>query len=33
VSHRAALLDQAVDGAVEKLIRTLDSTLGRREGR
>jgi hypothetical protein len=33
VSHRAALLDQAVDGAVEKLIRTLDSTLGRRESR
>jgi hypothetical protein len=32
-SHRAALLDQAVDGAVEKLIRTLDSTLGRRESR
>jgi ribosome-associated translation inhibitor RaiA len=29
VSHQAATLDQAVDGAVEKLERSLDSTLGR----
>ena len=29
VSHQAASLDQAVDGAVEKLQRSLDSTLGR----
>jgi len=29
VSHQAATLEQAVDGAAEKLKRTLDSTLGR----
>lgn len=29
VSHQAATLDQAVDGAVGKLRRSLDSTLGR----
>ena len=29
VSHRAATPEQAVDGAVEKLKRSLDSTLGR----
>lgn len=29
VSHRAATLEQAVDGAVEKLKRSLNSTLGR----
>lgn len=27
-SHQAATLEQAVDGAVEKLKRSLDSTLG-----
>lgn len=29
VSHQAANLEQAVEGAVEKLKRSLDSTLGR----
>lgn len=29
VSDQAATLEQAVDGAVEKLTRSLDSTLGR----
>jgi ribosome-associated translation inhibitor RaiA len=29
VSHQAATLEQAVDGAVEKLKRSLDNTLGR----
>lgn len=29
VSHQAATLEQAVDGAAEKLKRYLDSTLGR----
>ena len=29
VSDRAATLERAVDGAVEKLTRSLDSTLGR----
>lgn len=29
VSHQAATLEQAVDGAAEKLKRSLDSTLGR----
>lgn len=29
VSDRAATIEQAVDGAVEKLTRSLDSTLGR----
>ena len=29
VSHQAATLEQAVEGAVEKLKRSLDSTLGR----
>ena len=29
VRHQAATLEQAVDGAVEKLQRSLDSTLGR----
>jgi len=33
VSHQAATLEQALDGAVEKLKRALDSTLGRLEGR
>jgi len=28
VSHQAATLEQALDGAVEKLKRSLDSTLG-----
>jgi len=32
-SHRAATLEQAVDGAVEKLKRSLDSTLGRLDKR
>ncbi len=30
VSDQAATLEQAVDGAVEKLTRSLDSTLGRK---
>lgn len=29
VSHQAATLEQAVDGAAEKLKRSLESTLGR----
>lgn len=29
VSHRAASLEQAIDGAAEKLRRTLDRSLGR----
>lgn len=29
VSHQAATLDQAVDGAAEKLKKSLESTLGR----
>lgn len=33
VSHQAATLEQAVEGAADKLTRTLDSTLGRLEGR
>lgn len=33
VSHQAATLDQAVDGAIEKLERVLDSTLGRLSNR
>lgn len=32
-SHRAATLELAVDGAVEKLKRSLDSTLGRLDTR
>jgi len=30
VTHRAATLDQAVDGAADKLTRLIESTLGRR---
>lgn len=33
VSHQAATLEQAVDGAVEKLKRSLDSTLRRLDSR
>jgi len=33
VSHHAATLEQAVDGAVEKLKRSLESTLGRLDKR
>lgn len=33
VSHQAATLEQAVDGAVQKLKRSLDSTLGRLDSR
>ncbi len=33
VSYEAATLDQAVDGAIEKLKRSLDSTLGRLDTR
>ncbi len=29
VSHAAATLDQAIDGAVEKLKRSIESTLGK----
>ena len=32
-SHQAATLEQALDGAVEKLRRSLDSTLGRLDNR
>ena len=28
VSHQAATVDEAIDGAIGKLIRTIDSTLG-----
>jgi len=30
VTHKAAALDQAVDGAADKLARLIESTLGRR---
>lgn len=33
VSHQAASFEQAVNGAVEKLKRSLDSTLGRLDSR
>jgi ribosome-associated translation inhibitor RaiA len=33
VSHQAGTLEQAVNGAVEKLKRSLDSTLGRLDSR
>ncbi len=33
VSHQAATLEQAVDGATEKMKRSLDSTLGRAANR
>lgn len=33
VSHLAATLDQAVDGAIDKLIRSIDKTLGRLDSR
>ncbi len=33
VSYEAATLDQAVDGAIEKLKHSLDSTLGRLDTR
>jgi ribosome-associated translation inhibitor RaiA len=33
VSHQAATLEQAVEGAVEKLKRSLESTLGRLDKR
>jgi len=33
VSHQAETLEQAVDGAVEKLKRSLESTLGRLDDR
>lgn len=28
VSHQAATLEQAIDGSIDKLIRSIDSTLG-----
>ena len=31
VTHQAATLDQAVDGAADKLTRLIESTLGRRQ--
>jgi hypothetical protein len=31
VTHTAASLDKAVDGAVDKLARMIESTLGRTE--
>jgi hypothetical protein len=33
VTHFAATVEQALDGAADKLQRTIDSTLGRLEGR
>jgi ribosome-associated translation inhibitor RaiA len=30
VSHHAATMEQAVDGAVSKLMRSIDTTLGKR---
>ncbi len=33
VTHEAATLERAVDGAVEKLIRAIDTTLGRLDNR
>lgn len=33
VTHQAATLDQAVDGAADKLVRLIESTLGRRHDR
>jgi len=33
VTHQAATLDQAVDGAADKLSRLIESTLGRRHDR
>jgi ribosome-associated translation inhibitor RaiA len=29
VSHQAATMEQAVDGAVDKMIRSIDATLGK----
>lgn len=31
VSHHAATMEQAVDGAVNKLMRSIDTTLGKRD--
>lgn len=33
VSHQAATMEQAVDGAVDKLVRSIDATLGKLENR
>ncbi len=33
VTHQAAILEQAVDGAADKLVRLIESTLGRRHDR
>ena len=33
VTHQAATLDEAVDGAADKLVRLIESTLGRRHDR
>ncbi len=33
VTHQAATVDQAVDGAADKLVRLIESTLGRRHDR
>jgi len=33
VTHQAATLEQAVDGAADKLVRLIESTLGRRHDR
>ena len=33
VTHQAATLDQAVDGAADKLARLIESTIGRRRDR
>lgn len=33
VSHQAATIEQAVDGAVDKMVRLIDSTLGKLDNR
>lgn len=33
VSHQAASMEQAVDGAVDKLLRSLEATLGKLDSR
>ena len=33
VSHQAATMEQAVDGAVDKLMRSIDTTLGKLDNR
>ncbi|HER20089.1 MAG TPA: HPF/RaiA family ribosome-associated protein [Chromatiales bacterium] len=33
VSHQAATMEQAVDGAVDRLVRSIDATLGKLDNR